>query len=185
MLQSIPGLFFFFFSFWGGGCICLFNVTQGLHAGPFHCLTRCLLSLFLNFLSTFLPPYLCLCPLIQVFYHAGLRVLLFSSAEHQRVSFNSALSKPIKSNICPLCFLFKEEISQILGECHMPRFSIKTSMLGKTLQFGPPAEMIKLNNSYLSNWWFTNSYSTSNYKSHLNRVFEDSMTRKLIPIQKV
>lgn len=72
--------------------ICFFYVTQGLRAGPFHCLTRCLLSLSQNLFSTFLPSCLCPCLLIKGFYHAGFRVLLFSSANHQRVSSNSALS---------------------------------------------------------------------------------------------
>lgn len=84
------------------GCICFFYVTQGLRARSFHCLTRCLLSLLLNLFSPLVPSFLCPCPLIKVFYHAGCRVLLFSSANHQRVSSNSALSSHIKSNICPL-----------------------------------------------------------------------------------
>lgn len=79
-----------------------FYVTQGLRAGLFHCLTRCLLSLLLNLFSTFLPSFPWPYALIKVFYHAGCRLILSSSVNHQRVCSNSPLSWHIKSSICPL-----------------------------------------------------------------------------------
>lgn len=103
---------------------------------PFHCLTRFLLALHWNLFNTFLDS--CLHPLIKGFYHTGCRVLLFSSANHQRVSSISALSQHIKSNICPfwavsaicypLAFLQRGNITERLTVFHQNNHSLHRTL---------------------------------------------------------